>query len=503
MKKRNRGQISVYVCAMLGVFLILLVTILQGIRIWEGKAKCAQAVSGVVDSIKGDYQPDLFRRYHLFALDKTYYGKGEGYLEERAIEYLNYNLNPSQSIYDYQVQEVALTNTVSLTENNLSPFKKQIQEYMELKLPINLLEEILNLSDVESFENQEEFLTTQWNFLSDGTKKRKNPLAYDLGVIQGDIEILENLIDPRKAMEDALQSGILYVVMPEQAGEISREAQDFSKAPSTEAGMYMENWENPFSIQEWNQMEQWNQLEPWEVDKQFDSDMCSSVGTQDLYGIAYALDSFQYAGNAFEDEEYHALEYEVEYLIAGKNSDYANMTEVAERICLMRFVTNGAYAFSNETMQEEALLLAAVLLTPVGLAEAAEPVSYVLLACWAYGESLLDVKALLQGESVPIIKDKDTWQLSLNGLMDIATEEVSGTETELGDLNYESYLILLLAMTPDTDMKYYRMLDIMQWNIQEDIPEFEIEHCICGFQLQVEIVESEYVWHIETEGSYY
>ena len=165
MKKRNRGQISVYVCAMLGVFLILLVTILQGIRIWEGKAKCAQAVSGVVDSIKGDYQPDLFRRYHLFALDKTYYGKGEGYLEERAIEYLNYNLNPSQSIYDYQVQEVALTNTVSLTENNLSPFKKQIQEYMELKLPINLLEEILNLSDVESFENQEEFLTTKWNFL--------------------------------------------------------------------------------------------------------------------------------------------------------------------------------------------------------------------------------------------------------------------------------------------------------------------------------------------------
>lgn len=39
---RNKGQITVFICLMVCVFLMLVLTVLQGIRIREGEAKCSQ-----------------------------------------------------------------------------------------------------------------------------------------------------------------------------------------------------------------------------------------------------------------------------------------------------------------------------------------------------------------------------------------------------------------------------------------------------------------------------
>lgn len=540
MKKRNKGQISVYACAMLCVFLLLITTVLQGIRIWEGKAKARQALSGAVDSIKGDYQPDLFRRYHLFVLDKTYYGRGEGYLEERVKEYLEYNLNPEKSLYDYQIQDVMLAESVSLTEDELAGFRQQIQDYMEMKFPVQVAEELMEKLEWNELENQQNTLQEEWSSIADANTDSamdSEPVAAEFsGITAEDIGLLgiedllkeqgitewnnltvedllgmdnlEALVDPRKAMEEITEEGILYVVMPEQVMSVSREEIPLADLPSAAAGTNgLADWVNPFPIQGLQGLSQWN-LNAFT----YDNDV-SNVGMQELYGIMYALDSFQHAGQQSEDTgektqeavegitEQNVLEYEIEYLIAGHGSDYENMTEIAERLAAMRFVPNAIYAFSDETMKEGALVFATLILAPEGLAAAAEPVSYVLLACWAYGESLLDVKALLQGETVPVMKDKNTWQLSLNGIQNIATEAGNGCEIEQG-LDYEAYLMLMLASMPDSELKYYRMLDIMQLNIQADIPGFKLENCVYEFQLQSEITEGKYVWYMEDCGSY-
>ena len=155
MKKQNRGQISVYIGGILCVFLILIVTILQGIRIWEGRAKCCQSTAGAVSSLKGDFQPDLFRRYHLLALDRTYYGRGEGYMEERAKEYLEYNLMTENSLYEYQIEDVMLAGTVSLLDDELSGFRRQIEEDMALRLPMSLVEAIISKARQSNTDDQE------------------------------------------------------------------------------------------------------------------------------------------------------------------------------------------------------------------------------------------------------------------------------------------------------------------------------------------------------------
>lgn len=467
MKNGNKGQISVYVCGMVCVFLILIVVVLQGVRIWESKAKATQAVSGMVDSIKGDYQPDLFRRYHLFALDKTYYGKGEGYLEVRAKEYLNYNLNSKHSLYSYTVADVMLVDSQPLLEDDLTGFKQQIEEYMELKTPVGALEAVVPVNEIQQVTEEERAFQSQWEEIEQEIAALDNP-ALEGSV---DLESIKELIGLEMLMNPS-QGEILYLVMPEQAYEISKEEINTGELPSQE------------------QKTSYPVLDG----------MTISELEEELYGIAYAMEVFQHAGTEEKTEENHCLEYEVEYLVMGKDSDFENMSVVAERLCIMRFVPNAMHAFTDQTKQQEAQAVATVLLGPYGAAFG-KPVSYVLLAVWAYGESILDVKVLLDGGRVPLLKDKDSWQLSLEGLADIAIQEGTGTSEEEG-WDYEMYLTCMLATMPDANTKYYRMLDLMQLNIQETIPEFRIENCIYAFRMQAEIQEGNRVWNMEAAGTY-
>lgn len=530
MKKRNRGQISVYACAMLCVFLMLILTVLQGAGIWEGRAKCNQSVAAAVNSIKGDYQPDLFRRYHILALDKTYYGRGEGYLEERVKEFLEYNLNPERGIYHFNVNEVLLKDTRALTEDELTGYRQQLVDYMKQKLPINVLEALFDKAGDTGTSAEKETLSTElegMEVLSDNGEFSLNELdaptaerfrllgLEDTLASQGITDFgnltLEDLLElnlteqgllpnPQDVMKNFGSMDILYIVMPEQAASVSKESVNLEYTPSSGSVSGSQNTGRNGNIQGISDI----------------MDMLSEESFQEalhhlpreeeeLYGIAYALDSFRHYGDAWNERdtmESHVLECETEYILAGQASDYDNLTEIAEELSLIRFVPNAVYAFGDEEMKEAALLLAALILAPVGLEGAAEPVSYIFLACWAYAESLMDVRCLLQEEYVPFIKNRDTWQLSLNGIQNLASKEPCGCEQSKG-MNYEEYLAVLLAIMPEPNRKYYRMLDVTQLNIQESIPGFKIDNCIYEFQLQAEIQEGSYTWYLEGEGSYF
>lgn len=531
MKKKNKGQISIYVCAMLCVFLMLVLTVLQGIRISEGWAKCNQAVAAATDSIKGDYQPDLFRRYHILALDQTYYGRGEGYMEERAIEFLEYNLNPDKGMYHFDVEEVLLSDTKGLTDNDLMPLKQQIAEYMKLKLPLEVLETVFHKAEDSDSCSEKEGLSAKLDGLESlgedsdfSMETLENPTSESLQLLgvedilasqgMGDMEnvtfeelaglrlteqgLLEN---PQNIISEWSKSDILYIVIPEQAGSISKETVALQNPASSEGigntqGSKKSSDRNIQNIMDITRIlsedhfqESLNQL---------------PTVTEELYGIAYALDSFQHFGTDSGEKvesEYHALACEIEYLLEGQASDYENLTKIVEELSLIRFVPNVLYAFSNDEMKEAAMLLAALILAPVGLEGAAEPVSYVFLACWAYAESLLDVRCLLLGETVPLVKDKNTWKLSLRGIQNLVSKDTSGCEQSKG-MNYEEYLAVLLAIMPEQNQKYDRMLDVMQFNIQEGIPGFKIKNCIYEFRLQAEIREGRNTWFLEETGSY-
>ena len=77
---------------------------------------------------------------------------------------------------------------------------------------------------------------------------------------------------------------------------------------------------------------------------------------------------------------------------------------------------------------EMALLISSVLLIP----QAAPLVSLLLKLCWSFGESILDLRELLKGGKVPLLKDDSSWKLSLNALSGLMEAESTGDKNSGG-----------------------------------------------------------------------
>lgn len=542
-QRRNKGQITVYACGIAAVSLILVLAVLRIIRINEAKSRCYQTVMGAVRSLKGDYQPDMFKRYHILAVDDTYYGRGEGYMEERIMDYLRSNMDSGQSLYRMDIVECSLVDQRYLMDNNCADFKLQIEDYMKEKLPVDLAGMIFgefgrdDKSDNE-YAKEAGVLAEIWKQRQTASNEEEKGVdlsrqvsyqeIYDLGMIDiiadqetdSDAITIEDLAnynathhvleDPRKSLEAVHSLGILYFVIPDRVAEISTDSIDLEQVPS--AGYRNTDW--TWTMPSFSGVTGLQGLaECFQEDQGFHQFRQDQISSSELYGIAYALDSFQGVQNTFyqRDSEYHAFDYELEYILIGKSSDSENVKAVANRLFVLRLVPNLAYAYTDKEMKMQAETAATVICVPTDTEFLIKPLTYVFLACWGCAESVMDVKALFQGERIPVIKSDKTWQLSIGNIANLAEQEVSsiisdqeedGSEKAVSGLNYSEYMAILLAAMPDSDMKYYRMLDVMELNIKERTPEFEMEHCMDEFKLQTQLREQEISWYIEGYGSY-
>lgn len=547
--KRNKGQVTVYACGITAVCLILVIAVLQGVRIHEAKSRGYQAVLGAVHSLKGDYQPDLFRRYHIFAIDDTYYGRGEGYMEERAMDYLRTNLNSRQSLYAFDVVECAVVDRHYLVENDCADFKLQITDYMKEKLPVDAAKILFGEfgngeSGDNGYENEYSKEADVWPEIWSQSRERsaEGGTGIDLDRQVSDQELrelgmegilkdrtedsapvtVEDLItynqenhvleDPRKSLSSLHSKGILYFVMPDKVSDLSTENVNLSNVPS--ANMHGSGWS--YLIPNFTGISGIQNLTNYiKEDQELSSFRQNQIQENELYGIAYAFDSFQGIQNPLyqEDEEYHAFDYELEYILMGKASDAENVKAMANRLLCIRLIPNMIYAFTDKEMEMQAETVATIICVPIDMEALIEPLTYVFLACWGYAESIMDVKALFQGERVPVIKSDQTWQLSITNIAALAEQEVPQTTKAQGQgnmdsqdaslgLNYSEYMAIMLALMPNSNMKYYRMLDVMELNIQESVPEFEIEHGMDEFRLQTQLEEHGATWYLEGAGSY-
>lgn len=193
----------------------------------------------------------------------------------------------------------------------------------------------------------------------------------------------------------------------------------------------------------------------------------------------YLIDKF---GNAANKKENTALDYEMEYLLGGKASDKDNLEYVIGRIRILRFAVNYGYLLTDKDMQMEvdtlATTLSAVFLSP----EIGPVIKHALLLAWAYGESLTDVKTLLAGKKVPAVKSKESWNLTLDGLLELAKNRSipEGKETEEGN-SYEQYLQMMLVLKSKEELSM-RALDLVEMNLRSGMEKtfFRADACVSG-----------------------
>ena len=215
---------------------------------------------------------------------------------------------------------------------------------------------------------------------------------------------------------------------------------------------------------------------------------CKESGlTADAIFQDYLAEHFPCMTSEEEKKTEGALEYQLEYILGGKASDMENLKYVVNRLLLLRDGPNFVFALADPTMRRQADALAVSLAGVTGAAILAPVVTTALLLAWAYGESLLDVRTLLSGGKVELVKNAENWKLSLSRLGKILEVLKECDEGGGQGLGYEEYLRLLLAAK--SGMSYVmRTLDMIEADLrlQKGTENFQADHCLVRVQAKTE-----------------
>lgn len=168
---------------------------------------------------------------------------------------------------------------------------------------------------------------------------------------------------------------------------------------------------------------------------------------------------------SFTDEtKNYILFYETEYILAGEESDQANLEAVARKILGLRMMLNYTYLLTDSEKKMEAELLAMTLAVALNSPVATEVVKQAILFSWAYGESILDLRNLYQGRKVSSIKTKDDWQLALENLSSLGEQEIQEEKEPTKGMTYDDYIKALMLLEKKETLSV-RALDLIELNL--------------------------------------
>lgn len=396
-----KGEITAFLTLLFLIMLSIVGTLLQGTRFYMRKMENRAATSLALESTFAEYHNALLEQYEIFAK----VGCSEEIIQNRLL-YYGTNLVECERLA-YQV----------LTDDGGNPFYNQAVGYMKDWLGIQEDTEGVTLDTTtgENLENEQEEVSGQMDqFLEEHNAtlpKDKNPM------------------ESKKRIE---KLGVLQVLVenPQELSNCYIDVTQFPSVRNLKKGNYHE------------------EIEDNAVDKAFFT--------------TYVLAHFS---SAIEKEQKGALHYEIEYLLGGCSSDRDNLESVCKKILLIRMAINYAYLQTSQTRKTEAEVLAASLCTIIALPELTEVAKQAILLGWAYGESVVDVRVLLKGEKVPLVKNDDNWQLQLEQLANLGTsQEIAEEKPSKQGMSYEDYLkgLLLLEQKETLCM---RSLDLIEANL--------------------------------------
>lgn len=186
--------------------------------------------------------------------------------------------------------------------------------------------------------------------------------------------------------------------------------------------------------------------------------------------------------------------YDLEYILGDSNRDQENLSQVMEKLLLIREGMNFIYLLGDQEKSAQAQTLAMALTGVLGLTPFAGLVKLMILAAWAFAESVVDVRTLAGGGKVPFFKQSADWKTSLEQAPSMAAGGQSGSgaggnpsgENGKKGLGYQDYLRLLLCLT-SKEKKLYRSMDMIQWNMQQKEPGFYMKNCLyqASFHMKV------------------
>ena len=186
---------------------------------------------------------------------------------------------------------------------------------------------------------------------------------------------------------------------------------------------------------------------------------------------------------AGQQETETVLTYEMEYFLGGKESDRENLSDAVHRLLAIREGMNLVHILTDPQKRAEARGLAMTITGVGALTPLLMITTFFVMSVWALGESLMDVRGLLAGKKIPLLKVKTDWQLELEQLLSMGKEHVVGTgECDTG-LSYLSWLKILLFMS-NIVLQEFRMMDLIQMNLRQGQDSFRMRRCVYQIRIQ-------------------
>lgn len=448
----NKGRITVFLCLLLSTLLILGISIIKITDIRAARAKVAVCAGVSMSSAKALYNNYIFEHYHILLFDKNCGGRGEGCLEELLKASLEENLGAG-----YVVEDVRGTLYELITDNNCRSLKEQIKEYM-LYAGIDCgLEQITNATEGKDGKLDDTIIADMDSALEeDGEASEDGQQA---------VPSREQDKDPRKFVKGKLSNMLLFYVLPEDE-TLSEENHNISNTPSF--------WDN-FQLVDFKKSDidtDFKDIDRLKSDLTYHDSWLDSLSEKGAV-LYYARNVFNCLTNKGVNEN-TVFQYELEYLVAGKSSDKKNITKTVNEIISIRLPVNFAYLIKDvsKTARIKAISIPAALVSPLP----EKLIRYLIAGCWAYVESVADVRGLLAGKKLAFFKNAENWITDLSNLGESIYKE---QKQDGHGLSYEDYITILLAL--NLDKTCMRMLDLMELNAQTVDEKFQMESSVTGF----------------------
>ncbi len=484
----RRGSITVFAALSMMLIASFIFALLESARVYGLDSYAVRKTHLGVVSAGAEYQPLLWEQYHLLMLDGAY--GTEEFSTERVSQHMTEDIEKSMTwensilgafLTDFFVLELETVESLEyqlVTDGKGSVFLNQIAEVMKENLPFRVAEEIYDRYQ-EGKEMEEENGDISGNAIEQAeqalleAREQENSSEgasgaesenVDTETVETAVQIKEN---PLEVVREVKQSATLNLVL-EDAGMVSDLQLDLAdpleKRECTEGTMTVleeKDWYRKILILEY-------------LDEYF------SCYTEPLDG--------------------HALAYELEYLFGGEKSEKENLEKVVNRLLLIREAANVTYILKDREKMELAGALADLIGGFSGNPAVIMLVKVAIVGAWAFLESVLDVRTLLSGGRIALLKSEDQWTTDVENLLSSFQENAKAKDCE-GGMTYRDYIKQQLFFMSDTQLAF-RMMDVMEQNlkIHSEYQNCKMDHMIVAMRCRCTYTEEPFFSRLSVLG---
>ena len=458
----RRGTITLFLSLILTAALTLSLVTLESARVYSIRTQLTLAGDSAMDSLFAAYDGDLMEEFGLMAFCPD--SLPEGRSPEEDFQYhlarelfpgegglLSGSLLFSGNLFRAKPTDVRLMSVTPLTDRGGEVFIRDAVDFMKYRVIKTTAEEVneqLRLlregeEAKESSENEQEPQTSE---SSDEAKKSGTEEE------QEQFEEIKETSWLGKA-ERVRKNGWLDLIIP---------IEEVSSAYSTDkAGFPSEDyltWARFFAPLGFVPLE------------------------EQLLFNEYLYDRFTCFTTVKSPE---GMQYELEYVISGKKTDRKNLEGVVKELLVIREGLNLVTIYKTADLRQQTEALASTMAGWTGLAPVIALTQACIAAVWSFAESVVDVRTLLGGGKVPLIKSRDAWCTTLESIPELFDGNRRGAGNTKSGLKYEEYLRLMLYLE-DMQSKAYRAMDVIQERIRLYRSGFSLDNCIYAAEVYLE-----------------